>query len=98
EIARGQEPVEGDVELRWLYGHGFNAGRINVEVRVDGETIFTRDVASPSRWVRVPFTIPAGTGTALVEVVVVAQPGIEQGWGWGRASTVLVRAVEIGSS
>jgi hypothetical protein len=98
EVAREQDPLDGSIELRWLYGHGFNAGRINVEVRVDGETIFTRDVASPSRWVRVPFTIPAGTGTALVEVVVVAQPGIEQGWGWGRASTVLVRVVDIGSS
>jgi len=96
EVTREQDALEGSIELRSLYGHGFNAGRINVEVRVDGKSIFTRDVASPSRWVTVPFSIPAGLGTAVLEVVVAAQPGIEQGWGWGRASTVLVRAVEFG--
>jgi hypothetical protein len=84
------------LELRSTYGHGFNAGRMRVEVRVDGLTIESWDLSEPSRWRVVPFDIPAGVTGVDLEVAVVALADIEAGWAWGRASTVLVRSVEVG--
>jgi hypothetical protein len=84
----------GSVELQWLYGtNGLNAGRVRVEVRVDGALIWSKDIGEPRRWVRIPFTVPAAG--ARIEVAVVAQPGIEQGWEWGRASAVLIRRFQV---
>lgn len=94
-ISRAGTIRSGRLELRSLYGHGFNAGRILVEVRVDGLVILQRDISERSQWLLVPFTIPAGSGNSNIEVAVVALDGIEVGWDWGRASTVLVRALEI---
>lgn len=93
-IPRRATPTTGSVEFRWLYGHGFNKGRITVEVRVDGTAVFSRDIATPSRWTTVEFAVPAGPGTSTLDVAIVAQPGIETGWAWGRASTVMVRSLE----
>ena len=84
------------LELRSTYGHGFNAGRMRVEVRVDGLTIESWDLSEPSRWRVVPIDIPAGVTGVDLEVAVVALADIEAGWAWGRASTVLVRSVEVG--
>ncbi|MDH3306678.1 MAG: hypothetical protein OEO77_04060 [Acidimicrobiia bacterium] len=94
-IPRGSSPAEGSIRLRWLYGHGFNAGRMTVEVVVDGLRVWSTDISASSRWTDVTFTIPAGTDTSTLEVAVVAQPGIESGWAWGRASTVLVDEVSF---
>lgn len=95
---RGPEPGQGSISLRSLYGHGFNAGRIVVEVQVDDRTVFLRDIAKPSRWFDVPFEVPAGTGPSTIEVAIVAQPGIEPTWAWGRNSTVLIRSMTVAES
>jgi hypothetical protein len=94
-LSRAGTPRSGHLELRSLYGHGFRSGRILVEVRVDGVVILQRDISERSEWLLVPFTIPAGTGNSIIEVAVVALDGIEVGWDWRGASTVLVRALEI---
>lgn len=80
------------VELRSLYGHGFNPGRLEVQVRLDGEILSAWDVAEPSRWRKVDFAVLDSGGK--LEVAVVALEGIESGWAWGEASTVLIRRVE----
>jgi hypothetical protein len=95
-IDRGDAPRAGTLRVRWLYGHGFNEGRIDLVVRLDGVALFRTDIAAMNRWVDVGFEVPAGSGTSLLEVAVVALPGIEPGWGWGRASTVLVESVDLG--
>jgi len=83
----------GRIELRWLYGRGFNRGRIEVQVRVDGAIAMRRDIADHDQWISVEFDVP--TPGARIEVVVVALPGIEAGWAWGRASTVMIRSFEV---
>ena len=83
------------LELRSLYGHGFNPGRLELQVRSDGVVVFRRDIAEPSRWLTVHVSLPTGSDPVRLEVVVVAQPGIEIGWGWGRASTVLIRSLTV---
>lgn len=90
----GSEPVEHRQRVRSLWGHGFNRGRIRLEVRVDGATVLSRDIGERSRWLDIDYTVPAGDGETVVEIAVVAQSGIEQGWEWGRASTVLVTSGE----
>jgi hypothetical protein len=85
----------GVIEVRSTYGHGFNPGRIRVEVRAGGTVVEAWDVAEPSRWRRVGFEIPPGSSTIDLEVAVIASPEIESDWSWGRASTVLVRSVEV---
>lgn len=80
------------VEVRSLYGHGFNPGRLRVEVLVAGTVIEDWDISEPSRWRRIEFEVPPDG--AWLEVRVVAQPPIETGWAWGTASTTLVRQVE----
>ncbi|MEX2624606.1 MAG: hypothetical protein WD651_12870 [Acidimicrobiia bacterium] len=87
--------TRGEIELRSTYGHGFNPGRMRVEVRVGGLTIESWDLSEPSRWHVVPFAIPEGATSVNLEVAVVALSDIETGWAWGRASTVLVRSVEV---
>ncbi|HSM01048.1 MAG TPA: hypothetical protein VK960_01215 [Acidimicrobiia bacterium] len=95
DLGPGPADRQASIELQWLYGtNGLNSGRIRVEVRVDGETIWSTDIGEPRRWVRIPFTVPA-TG-ARIAVAVVAQPRIEQGWDWGRASAVLIRRLDTG--
>lgn len=84
--------LDGSLELRSMYGHGYNTGRISVLVRLDEVTIHRHDIADPSQWTEVRFVVPAGTGISTIDVVVAAEPGIEAGWGWGRVSTVLVRS------
>jgi hypothetical protein len=96
-ISRAAEPARGHLELRWLYGHGFNEGRLLLTVTVDGTPIFSTDISAPSRWTRVPFELAPGDEAADLRVTVEALPGIEQGWGWGRASTVLVRELAVTS-
>jgi hypothetical protein len=87
--------TSGHLDLRWLYGHGFNSGRLRVEVSLEDDILFSTDVSAPSAWTRVPFMAPPGSGDVTVTVSVTALPGIEQGWLWGRASTVLVRELVI---
>lgn len=94
-IERGAGELEGSVEFRSMYGHGYNTGRITVLVRLDGVIVHRHDIADPSRWIEVRFVVPAGTGTSTIDVVVIAEPEIESGWGWGRASTVLVRSLLV---
>ncbi len=83
------------VEVRSLYGHGFNPGRVRVEVRVADVTVESWDLAEPSRWRTVRIEVPAGTSKLDLEVAVVAQPNLEPNWAWGRVSTVLVGSVEV---
>lgn len=86
----------GVVELRSTYGHGFNSGRMRVEVRVAGLTVDSWDLSEPSRWRLTRFDIAPGVTSVDLEVAVIALSDIEMGWAWGRASTVLVRSVEVG--
>lgn len=92
----GREPVRGSVELRWLYGHGVYQGRIILQVLLDEEVLFETDIGAPTRWVRVPFLVSPGSGPATLEVRLYAGEWVDSGWAWGRASTVLVRSVELG--
>jgi len=85
----------GHLDMRWLYGHGFNSGRLRVDVALDNDTLFSTDISAPSAWTRVPFELPPGSNDATLVVSVTALPGIEQGWAWGRASTVLVRELMV---
>jgi hypothetical protein len=85
----------GVIEVRSTYGHGFNPGRIRVEVRAGGAVVAEWDVAEPSRWRRVGFEIPPGSSTIDLEVAVITSAEIESDWSWGKASTVLVRSVEV---
>jgi len=70
----------GHLDLRWLYGHGFNSGRMRVDVSLDGDILFSTDISAPSAWTRVPFELPSGSDDATVSISVTALPGIEQGW------------------
>ena len=94
-VPRSDRRQRGSLSIRWIYGHGFNRGRILVEVRVDGQVVLQQDVAEPSRWQRVTFEIPAGTGSSTVSVAVRASERIEKGWKWGRASTVVAKDLVI---
>jgi hypothetical protein len=98
EVPRTGAARRAVLELRSLYGHGFNRGRLELLVRVDGTVVLRRDVAEPSRWLTVGFPIDPGQGTVRVEVVVRALAGIEPGWEWGRASTVLIRSLVVEAS
>jgi hypothetical protein len=94
DIAPAAGEREGSIRLRWLYGTlGLNTGRIRVELRLDGGTVWSEDIAAPRRWVRIPFVVTAAG--ARIEVAVVAQPGIEEGWEWGRASAVLIGELKL---
>jgi hypothetical protein len=86
----------GSLEFLTLYGRGFNRGRLTVEVRLGDVVLARRDAAEPGGWQTVVFEVPAGEGTVDLVVAVVAEPGIEDGWDWGRASGVLVRHVDLG--
>jgi hypothetical protein len=94
-VPRLPEAQAAVIEMRPTYGHGFNLGRIEVQVRVDGFVVMRRDIAARSRWLTVRMTLPAGGGDTRIEVAVVALPGIETDWEWGRASTVLIRTLRI---
>ncbi len=88
-VSGGGEISIEERRIRWLYGHGFNEGRIVLQVRAGAEILYETDIAARSRWVDVEIPLP-DDGEAEVEIAVVAEPGIETGWGWGRVSTVLV--------
>lgn len=78
------------VRIRALYGHGFQRGRVRFSAFVDGRRVWEGDIGDPSRWLDV--CIPKredGASTQLL-IELVASPSIEKGYGWGRASTVLV--------
>lgn len=90
-IPQASYSQRGSVDLRWLYGHGFNRGRMKVVATLDGVGIFEADIGDPSRWTSVGFDVPAGIGISQLRVEVVARDGIEQGWAWGSASSVLIR-------
>jgi hypothetical protein len=89
-VMRGEKPQTLSMDLRAPYGHGFRRGRVQFRLTCDDKVIFEDDIGSPSRWIPVNASIPAGTGSSMVKLAVIAQPGIEP-WGWGRAATVLVR-------
>jgi hypothetical protein len=85
----------GSVDLRGLWGHGFNRGRMSIVVTLDDTVVHESDIGDPSRWTSVDFDIPAGSEPHQLSVSVVALPGIEAGWGWGTASGVLVRELVV---
>jgi len=95
-VTLGTAPRRASLEFLALYGRGFNPGRLTVEVTLDKEVLVRRDVAEPGGWQTVTFEVPAGEGTVDLVVAVVAEGGIEPTWGWGRASGVLVRHVDLG--
>jgi hypothetical protein len=94
-VARGDRARPGSLRIRTMNGTGFYAGRISVDVRVDGQPVFRRDVAKRGGEETVTFMIPPGTGDAVLTVVLTALPGIERGWTWGRASTTLVTSFRV---
>lgn len=94
-LSRAAAPRHGALVIRSMYGHGFYAGRMTVDVRLDDRTIFTRDLAERSRWERVPFTIPAGNGDSKLALVLTASAAIEPGWEWGRASTTFIDRLDL---
>ena len=85
----------GSVDLRGLWGHGFNRGRMSIVVTLDDVVVHESDIGDPSRWTRVGFDLPAGTLPHRLSVSVVALADIETGWGWGTASGVLVRELIV---
>ena len=94
-VERGDRARPGFLRIRTMYGHGFYGGRISAAVRVDGHTVFQRDVAKRGGAESVTFMIPPGTGDAVLAVVLTALPGIERGWAWGRVSTTLVTSFRV---
>jgi len=90
-VPRLDRPQRGSLAVRAPYGHGFNLGRIAVLIDVDRGEVFRTDVGAPSRWHTVRFEIPPGPGTSTITVAVETGRHVEKGWGWGRASTVLVK-------
>ena len=98
-VPRRDRPQRGSLALRWMYGHGFNLGRMTVEVRVDGRVIFHTDIGAPSRWKTAGFEIPAGIGSSTVTVAVRTSDRLrfEPTWSWGRSSTVIVKDFVIAS-
>ena len=94
-VVPSDEERSGRVDLRGLWGHGFNRGRMSIVVTLDDMVLSTSDIGDPSRWRTVAFDIPAGTSPHQLSVSVVALPGIEAGWGWGTASGVLVRELVV---
>jgi hypothetical protein len=94
-IEPSDDERSGSLELRGLWGHGFNRGRMNIVVTLDGRVLSTTDIGDPSRWRTVGFDIPAGSEPHVLSVSVVALPGIESGWAWGTASGVLVRGLVV---
>jgi hypothetical protein len=68
---------------------------MRVEVSVDSEILFSTDISAPSEWQRVNFDLAEDSNGAALTVSVIALDGIEQGWLWGRSSTVLVREVVV---
>ncbi len=93
-VSQTSRSQTGHIELRAINGHGAQTGNIFIEVRVDGEPIFEDDIRNENRWYSPHFSIPAGTGTSIVEVSLEAQPGIGRRGNWGRSHT-LVRALEL---
>jgi hypothetical protein len=94
-IPPSEQARSGRVDLRGLWGHGFNRGRMSIVVALDDTVLSTTDIGDPSRWRTVEFDIPAGAEAHVLSVSVVALPGIEAGWGWGTASGVLVRELVV---
>jgi hypothetical protein len=94
-IPPAEEERSGSVDLRGLWGHGFNRGRMSIVVTLDDTVVHESDIGDPSRWTRVDFDIPAGPDPHTLKVSVVALPGIEAGWAWGTASGVLVRELVV---
>ena len=90
-IPPADQERSASVDLRGLWGHGFNRGRMSIVVTLDDTVVHESDIGDPSRWTRVEFDIPTGTDPHTLSVSVMALPGIEAGWGWGTASGVLVR-------
>jgi hypothetical protein len=85
----------GSIDVRGLWGHGFNRGRMSIVVTLDDTVLSTSDIGDPSRWRTVEFDLPAGSEPHVLSVSVVALPGIESGWAWGTASGVLVRGLVV---
>ena len=94
-IEPSQQDRIGSVELRGLWGHGFNRGRMSIQVTLDDTLLFEGDIGDPSRWRSVEFDVPAGAQPHQLSVSVVALDGIEAGWDWGTASGVLVRELAV---
>jgi hypothetical protein len=94
-IGPSDQDRSGSVDLRGLWGHGFNRGRMSIVVTLNDTVLSESDIGEPSRWRTVGFDIPAGTEPHQLSVSVVALPGIEAGWGWGTASGVLVREMVV---
>jgi hypothetical protein len=94
-ITPSDQERSGSVNLRGLWGHGFNRGRMSIMVALDDVVVHESDIGDPSRWTLVDFDIPAGSEPHQLSVSVVALPGIEAGWGWGTASGVLVRELVV---
>jgi hypothetical protein len=86
----------GSLELFALYGRGFNPGRLTVEVLLDDEVVHRRDLATPGGWERVGLPLAGGCLGQRITIAIVASPSVEPGWGWGRASDVLIRSVDLG--
>jgi hypothetical protein len=83
-VPRLPEAQAAVIEMRPTYGHEFNLGRIEVQVRADGFVVMRRDIAARSRWLTVRMTLPAGGGDTRIECRR-GPPGIEADWDWGRA-------------
>ena len=94
-VARGRAPRPGSLRIRRMYGLGSYLGRLRAEVRVDGRTVFERDIAQRGGTETATFEIPSGAGDSVVAVVLTALPQVERGWGWGRASTTLITEFRV---
>jgi hypothetical protein len=97
-VPRSAMPQAADLRLRFG-AHGFYQDLVAVEVRVDDEPVFRRDVQAPMGWFTIPIDIPAGVGLTTVSVHVVTLPQIEIGWTWGWGTwgsrTVLVESFVV---
>ncbi|MGZ5383462.1 MAG: hypothetical protein ACXWH0_05675 [Acidimicrobiia bacterium] len=86
----------GSLELIPLYGRGFNLGRLTVEVRLGDQLIYQVDSAEPGGWRSIEIPLPDGCTREELSIAVIASETIEPTWGWGRASDLLVRSVDLG--
>lgn len=94
-VARGPDPRPVAMRIRRMYGLGSFYGRMAAEVRVDGRTVFRRDIATRGGTETATFEIPPGAGDSVVAVVLVALPDVERGWAWGRASTTVITEFRV---
>lgn len=82
------------MQIRSFYGHGFNLGNLEQQILVNGKIVYRRDIAEVNAWQTFQYPLQSNSPPLDLVVRVVAN-GDVQPWGWGRASTTLVKDLLI---